>query len=103
MAKFRGSKIPERISVYNYVAAMTLHANPNCAATTWVVSANTRLVICFGFLVDFLLFSSDRATIGPILMINTSYDVFPHNEVLLWVALILLPFYRVKISFLGRE
>jgi len=51
----RGSKTPERISmklgIYNYVGVVTTHANPHGAATTWVVSANTWHVTCFGFLV----------------------------------------------------
>ena len=53
----RGSETPERISmklgIYNYVGGMTTvtHANPHGAATTWVVSANTWHVTCFGFLV----------------------------------------------------
>jgi len=34
---------------------MTTHANPYGAATTWVVSANTWLVTCFGFFVDLFL------------------------------------------------
>ena len=41
----RGFKTPERISmklgIYNYVGCMITHANPHCAATTWVVPANT--------------------------------------------------------------
>jgi len=35
-----------------YVAGMTTRENPCSAATTWVVSANTWPVICFGFLFD---------------------------------------------------
>ena len=36
-------------TIYNYVAGMTTHANPSGAATTWVVSANTRHVTRSGF------------------------------------------------------
>ena len=50
----RRSKTPERISlkprIYNYVGGVTTHGNPPGAATTWVVSANTWHVTCFGFL-----------------------------------------------------
>ena len=55
-----GSQTRERISmklgIYNYVWGVTTHANPHGAATTWVVSANTWLVTCFGFLVLYTLF-----------------------------------------------
>ena len=51
----RGSETPERIwmklEVYNYVGGVTTHANAYGAATTCVVSANTWLVTCLGFLV----------------------------------------------------
>jgi len=52
----RGPKGTERISmklgiyIYNYVAGLTAHAYPYDGATTWVVSTNTRLVICLSFL-----------------------------------------------------
>ena len=69
----RGSKIPQRIlmkpRMYNYVAGMTTHANPCGTATTWVVSANTWHVTCFGFLDDlfsFFLYSWDHATPSPL-------------------------------------
>ena len=68
----RGSKTPERILkkpkiIYNYVAGMTTRANPCGAATTWVVSANTWHVTCFGFLGNLLVFlySWDRAAPSP--------------------------------------
>jgi len=46
---------------------MTTRANPCGAATTWVVSANTWHVTCFGFLGDLLVFlySWDRAAPSP--------------------------------------
>jgi len=61
----RGSKTPERISmklgIYIYVGGVTKHTNPHGAAMTWVVSANTWLVTCFGFLVYlFVLFTARR-------------------------------------------
>jgi len=36
---------------YNYIAGTTTPVNPCVAVTTWVVSANTWNVTCFGFLV----------------------------------------------------
>jgi len=33
-----------KFGIYNYVGAMTTHANRHGSATTWVVSANTWLV-----------------------------------------------------------
>jgi len=52
----RGAKTPERMlmkpKIYNYIVFMTTHANPCGGATTWVVSANTWHVTCFGFLGD---------------------------------------------------
>jgi len=89
----RGPKATERISmklgIYNYVGCLTAHAYPYGGATTWVVSTNTRLVICFDFLayVFFLFcftlyFGSRRdRTVRPILTVYTSYDVFPRKEV----------------------
>jgi len=76
--------------IYNYVADVTTHANPCGAATTWVVSANTRHVIRFGFLVDhffflsFFVYSWVRAApshVNRFLMIYTSYDVIPRKDV----------------------
>jgi len=57
------------LGIYNYVAGMTTRGNLCGAATTWVVSANTYLVTCFGFLVDHFLFLGSRPerTSGPIL------------------------------------
>ena len=40
---------------YNYIAGTTTRADPGDAWTTWVVSANTRHVTCFGFKIDLLL------------------------------------------------
>jgi len=60
---------------------VTKHANPCGAVTTWVVWANTRLITCFGFLVDLFtgFCGSPPARYGgSILTIYTSYDVLPH-------------------------
>ena len=69
----RVSKTLEQIlmkpSIHNYVAGMTTDANPCGTATTWVVSANTRHIICFGFISDlfsFLLYSWDCAATPPV-------------------------------------
>jgi len=86
----RGSEMPERIStklgIYNYVGDLTTHANPHGAATTWVVSANTWLITCFGFLVCLFLFSLyswDRAkpALADWFWRSIRHDVFPHKEV----------------------
>jgi len=85
MANFdpRGSKTPERIlmkpKIYNCVAGMTTHANACGAATTWVVSANTWHVTCFGFSDDFFsfLYSWDRLRHRPL----TDFDDLPRNDV----------------------
>ena len=75
-----GSETPERISmklgIYNQVAVVPTQANPCGAATTWVVWANTwkpRFALFFG--------SRRARTSGPILMIYTSYDMFPPKDV----------------------
>jgi len=65
---------------------MTTRANPCGAATTWVVSANTWHVACFGFLqaTFFLsLFLESRCAIArrPILTIYMSRGVFPRKDV----------------------
>jgi len=47
---------------------MTTHANPCGVVTTWVVSANTWHLTCFGFLGDlfsFFLYSWDHASPSP--------------------------------------
>jgi len=76
-----------KLGIYNYIGGMTTRANPYTAATTWVVLANTWLVTRFGFLVylfSFLILflgSRPARTVGPVLTIYTSYDVFPRKEV----------------------
>ena len=83
----QGSETPERIlmklGIYDYMGGVwphnSTHANPYGAATTWVVSENTWLVTCFGFLVYLFSFftllvgSCPARTSGPILTINTSW------------------------------
>jgi len=74
----RGAKNRSGVGFCNLV---TKHANPCGAVTTWVVWANTRLITCFGFLVDLFtgFCGSPPARYGgSILTIYTSYDVLPH-------------------------
>jgi len=53
-----------KLGIYNYVGAITIHANPHGAATTWVVSANIRHDTCFGFLVLYLFMAALRSRCG---------------------------------------
>ena len=98
-----GSESPEWISmipgICNYIAAMTTHANPCGAATTWVVSANTWHVTCFGFLGD--LFSYFILGIAPPLMDGFWQSIrhttcFRAKVCLSGTPLLLLPIQGVK-------
>jgi len=81
-----GSNTSERISmklgIYNCVLAVTTHANPYGAVTTWVVPANARVTchmlqfLSIPFFTSFFILHI-ACTDGPILMIGTSYDLFP--------------------------
>ena len=79
----------------NVTMSQIKHANPYDAATTWVVSVNTWLDTCFGFLVDLFDFI---LVMAPIPHRWTHFDdqyttcyVFPRKKVIFGVALTLFP------------
>jgi len=101
-----GSQTPERISIkpriYNQVVGSTTHAKLGGAATTWVVSANTWHVTCFGFFSDLFLlyrYSSDRAPPEPmhrLWRLIRQMASFRARMCFLGVPLMFLPIFGVK-------
>ena len=77
---------------------MITHANIYSTVTTWVVWVNSQFATVRFLSVSFVCFllSSTGRTVGPILMVYTSHDVFLHKNCVLEVSLISFPISGVK-------
>jgi len=71
----------DEVGMCNYILDVNTHANPCGAATTWVVWANSSLSLS-GFCpcLFYFFISSTGVTVGPILTVYTSCDVFTQGR-----------------------